>query len=307
VTNPVQAPVVLHVGFHKTGTTTLQGQFFPALPGTRVLGPRNPGFDEFHTAARRLCLDADERDAHEWLDRRIAALRAECDTLVVSLEDFTYWHQHGRTARRLHALVPHARVLVCVRDQRTLLFSRYVGWINKGGSAGLRRFLADLDPAWLEFDAAVGRYQELFGATRVKVLPYELLRERPDRFLADVRAFVVPGAAPPAREIDLGVENQSLAPPTRTLVRTVNRLRPSSDEPRDPLAPLPQRRFNLALQRWDARLLPTMRRGPGRRATAALDVYADRYAAGNAQLERLTGLSLARYGYVLPPVSTPRA
>ena len=290
---------VLHVGFHKTGTTTLQGKFFPALQHTAVLGPKNPGFAEFRTAARRLCWDSDGDTARDDLRRQFASARATSDRLVVSLEDFSYWHQEGRTARRLHELLPDARVVICVRDQRTLLYSRYVGWLKKGGSSGFEPFLRGLDPAWLEFDTIVESYQQLYGKAAVKVLPYELFARDSDRFLAELSAFVAP--AEPVPQVALGVVNRSLAPPTRVLLRATNRLVPrrgsSADDPRR----LAQRgpRFGTRIVGWDSRLFPNMPRVAGRRDAATAARYAARYAAGNARLEHLAGLSLSTYGYLV--------
>jgi hypothetical protein len=91
---------VLHVGFNKTGTTTLQGKFFPRLPETVVLGPLNESFDRFHSLARDLCWS----DDGEYSDAPLRALFEDTGAgfrrLVVSLEDFSFWHHGGRTARR---------------------------------------------------------------------------------------------------------------------------------------------------------------------------------------------------------------
>jgi hypothetical protein len=194
-------------------------------------------------------------------------------------------------------------VLICVRDQRTLLFSKYGGWLRKGGPFGFARYLTKLDPDWLAFDVVVESYQQIFGAERVKVLPYELLVSDPSRYFGELRAFVAPGEPPPGSERELRTANRGLAPPTRWAMWLANRLFVQSvDNPHPPLVAIGRgRALPYELERWDSRLFPNMKRRPGRRDQRVAERYAERYAESNARLERLTGLPLASFGYLLAP------
>ncbi len=300
---------VLHVGFNKTGTTTLQGEVFPRLPDTAVLGPLNEGFDRFHVLARELCWADDGTYSDTSLRAMFDETRAGFRRLVVSLEDFSFWHHGGRTPRRLQALLPDARVLICVRDQRTLLYSKYGGWLRKGGPFGFARYLTKLDPGWLAFDVVVESYQQVFGVERVKVLPYELLVSDPSRYLNELNAFVAPDepALEPVRIPH--VANRGLAPATRLAVRTANRLFVRSvDNPHPPLAKVPRGgALPHTLERWDSPVFRKLRVPQSRRDGEVAERYGARYAANNTRLEQLTGLDLASYGYLVASPATVMA
>ncbi|MBI3672217.1 MAG: sulfotransferase [Rhizobiales bacterium] len=94
-------------------------------------------------------------------------------------------------ARRLHAVFPEARVLLVIREQRAMLLSSYIQYLGYGGWYGIDRFLAapsdlrapTIDLRHWQYDRAIALYQEVFGADRVLVLPFEM-------FVRDNAAYV---------------------------------------------------------------------------------------------------------------------
>src|SRR5678815_570431 len=104
---------VIHIGYHRTGSTFLQELVFPVLAVNQAIKP-----DLYH-------LFDDEFDPRALADR-IAASCPPLDALrptVISHEMLSGSPEGGsverrfRTARRLHQTYPGAKILVVVRNQ----------------------------------------------------------------------------------------------------------------------------------------------------------------------------------------------
>jgi Sulfotransferase family len=307
--------VLIHVGYHKTGTNWLQRRFFsdPAT-GYRWLGKR-PGSHPVRRFVRDRPLEFDPASVRAALDPMIAEAREAGLVPVLSLERLSGSALSGgydsvRIADRLHQVFPDGRILVVVREQRSMVVSTYKGYVQQGGAAPLEHFLGGrrsatfrvpgFDPAYLEYDRLIAYYRGLFGVENVLALAF-------DRFVEDGRGFVERIAAFAGRPVPGDVldalpyghrENvRTTSALTLSVVRRLNQLAPPTD-----VNPAP-----LLESRAAARLADRLvRRDPLRRPSAgaderlrrAVDEWAgDRFAASNVRLSALLGADLARYGW----------
>lgn len=301
------APLTVHVGYHKTATTFLQRSLFAradtfSAPWSiedldRLLARPAPFTFDALTARAELEFCAAVGDG----------------PVVVSHEDlvghpFSGGFAGPEIADRLAAVFPEMRVLVVVREQASMLVSIYKQYVRGGGARQLEQLVEPLPndrrvPAFTlehyRYDRLVDHYQRALGPERVRVLPFELLRAEPDRFVAEVCEFV--GAAPPA---DLGSSpvNVGVTAGGVRLKRLLNRW-----FVRDAINPTPiiaiagAPRATTALVRRLERAVPgpLRRRGEARLARRAEVIVGDRFASSNTELARLTGLELAPLGYVV--------
>jgi hypothetical protein len=295
-------PALIHVGWPKTGTSTLQQHLFPAFGGSDLVGPHSGLFYRF---TQDLIQNDDETYmAHTWAGF-IADLRERLPVLILSREDLTKDGRTERIAGRLHALLPDARILACVRNQRTLIPSFYAQHVRDGCPQRFERWLEDNVPRRWHYDVGVEHFQARFGADRVTVLAFEQLIEDPAGFAAAVSAAALDGEDGPEAG-DLPVTNQRASRAARTLSRTLNRLFRSSPWQRDPLvAQLPIRYLRRAT-RLVERVTPSTGTGLSDAETARLESLLPSYEASNARLEALTGLDVGRYGYPLPSATPVR-
>ena len=307
------AKMVFHVGFHRTGTTTLQRHFFPALPHCTTVTRENEHGAIFTLLSRNLC-DADER---RYLRSTVAAYLEEVSSptgvLLVSDENLSgaLWgrsRNRRRNADRLHALCPTARILVTIRNQRSMLRSLYDRNVLIGGYARFGDFVAgraehcDFDLDHLRYDDLVECYQTLFGPDRVRVVPYELFLADAATYLGQLASFILDKPLP-RWETPLPVENRSPSAASKVFLRHANRMfRRSIYNARPRVLPLHRSYlFRPFAEKVIDPVLPNRDMPPA--DMALLDQLAQRYQQGNAKLERLAGLDLARWGYPLPGAS----
>ncbi len=293
---------VLHAGFHKTGTTTLQNHFFPALPGCAYAGPSAPTFSFFRLLARNLWgADDDEYLEHAWRGY-LDDVRGDASSLVVSYENFSRRRSGSRTAQRLQRLMPDARVVLCVRNQATLLPSMYHQYLKHGGPKSMAGWAdGDLERDQLRFDVVVAEYQDAFGADRVTVLRYEDLLADPATFLAGLERLI--GVPDSGGAYELPVMNRSLSGSGRVLLRQANRVyrhrRYAGDDGQGDGAPS-RHDAALALARRLDHRLQREAASAERRDQQVIERLLPEWAESNARLQELAGVHLEDQGYPLP-------
>lgn len=298
-------PVLLHVGYMKTGSTWLQ---------RHVTNNRADGFMEIanRKAIRELLIQPNDL----WYDpapfrRHIAARLDEARGLnltpVVTQERLAGNPISGgidsnSLALRLLDLFVDARVLIVIREQRSHLLSIYNEYVNGGGSCSLDSFLHPppgaklplFDYRFLEFHRLIGRYQELFVHERVKVLPFELFRRDRDAFCREIYGFM-------DRSFRGLMPGQALRPSMGAAAVQIRR-RLNFLFCRDNSNPsAPWRVPGVArASGWMGKLVPGAvdRAILARQRARIARFVGDRYAESNRLTQLATGLPLADYGYL---------
>ncbi len=292
-------PVLLHPGFVKTATTSLQRNLLAAHPAILHLGrpPPDAGLERaIHAIAHDDSTVYDEAAVR----RVLAAALADAGryrVVTISNENFALYEATDRrvVAERLARLFPRARVLFTIRRQDELLGAWYLQklekylkgghfvpfptWVAMKAKEPHKSIFSDLD-----FWPVIRTYVELFGREHVHVLPFERLREDPAGFADELAALLGLPAAEVQAALGRRVRNPTLTREYRAVMRVVGRL----------LTPWLARKIGNRLVRL-----------PGRRLRVTVDEATRRRihrrcAAGNAALVRTFGLDLARYGYPLP-------
>lgn len=193
--------MIIHPGFIKTGTTSLQEFLFLAHPQVHALGhPHQSSLDaRISNALRRI--EGFDDDPEELRDALAEALDACPAGRVPVLSDETLTADPRLTAmaaRRLHRHFPQARILFTIRRQEDMIRSFYGRHgrvlVNTPAPYGDRHvgFEAWLEHAWrnlpagalgvADYERTIEIYRALFGAGRISIL---LLEE----WMADEGAF----------------------------------------------------------------------------------------------------------------------
>jgi hypothetical protein len=193
---------LLHVGFPKTGSNFLRGWFrdHPQLAYSEG------GIAGYHGVYE--------------IAREGVAPRPEVRYRVTSSEEFTAPHRDtGREHYRLDdpldpavaqenactllaSLFPNAHVLIVTRGFRSMIFSSFSQYVRTGAGVPFEEFVTHplIERPW-DYDRVIGIYRNAFGADKVLVMPYELLRDDVERFVRTLeeRLGLAHCAAPPGR------------------------------------------------------------------------------------------------------------
>ncbi len=300
--------VLVHLGFPKALSSWLQKHWFVAECGYQTL------LDPVQVQLKLIDPAPFAFDPQPAVAQMSASASDELLGVITSESLSGNMYSGGYDARtcidRVLEIAPSARLLLIVREQRTLIRSLYKSLVTWGMPHSIERLLDPDEPRlvpqfnldYLRFDDRVAYYQSLVGADRVLVLPYELFVAEPLKFLQSIHKFSGAGKAPdwdslpvqqrvnPGQSL-LNLELQRLAnywlhsgaynysgllrPSGAAWQRRIRRSK------RNPFPAFTNSWFEAGFQ------------SKVERATAG--VYAD----SNQRLQQLAGLELKSYGYQL--------
>jgi hypothetical protein len=305
----VTVRIALHLGYHKTATTWLQREILPRHPELRAFVSGSPHGSPFlDEIIGRSDRDFDASRARERFEARVAELDVPAGgTVVVSAERLSGHAATGgydtfRIARRLHEVVPEARVFFAVREQVAMIESEYRQLVLEGSPARLDALLARR-PSWVavgfdlghyEYDRLADEYARHFGAASVRVFSFEAIGADQAGFLAELAGFLDVGPWPelPAAVLRARV-NRGISPRLLGLRRFLNHFERSPLNPDPVVALRPVWRSPLAA--LATRLPPRTR--PLVDAATAADLR-ERFRPSNERLAQ-------RYGVTMPGLAAP--
>lgn len=302
-----QLPVLVHVGLHKCASTWLQQNMFDN-PRIGLVSP----WGRLASIAVSEFVNVDPLAFDAGVTRRRlaeAASPAACDGLaVLSHEALSSRPHQGQyyapyVAERLGAVFGNARILVILREQRSMIKSLYGEHLRNGGRSSLREFLGTgHEPpgfggvcklSFFEYDRLIGMYRAAFGSDRVLALPMEMLSRSPDDFIARICGFV--GCQP----VELPTErrlNTAWGPVTYQVLRHSNAVfRAGALRPKTGPAFRARRHVLNLLDR----IMPDAvqsRVDVGQKKMIA-DRVGRHFAESNARVAELLSIDLASFGY----------
>ena len=305
-------PLLIHIGYHKTGSTFLQRRIFDDCAKgftTRTARPRHVVAQDF-VSPDLFCFDADAVAASYLESRRAAAEQGL--TLVISHERLAGYpanggHDRALVADRLKAVFGDARILIVLREQSSMIRSMYSQYITDGGDQDIVDFLRIPEPKlgrmpyfrleYYEYHHLIAYYSKIFGASNVLALPFEMLRNAPSAFLGRISRFC-------GRVSVLPDDVKQINDRRPLLMQSVQRVA-NRHFSRNELSPTATIAIPNLPKRF-ARLLPLFRLLSPKPIDRILDrrlqmqiaaVVGSHYEASNFRTSRMIGIDLAGHGY----------
>lgn len=310
---PYMGPALFHVGYVKTATSYLQAAIF----SNPEFGMKLSGGDEnrsyimqwFKTDDQYLFDPVAISEKMDLLEKPIRELGLvpvwSEETLLGNPMKRQY--DGARVLDQLRSLNRPFKVFITIRRQPDLCLSAYREYL-KINRHSLRDFIGTgheprsyrpiLDPEFLRFDVAVGRWMDAFGPENILVLPHEFLKSNPDGYVRRLADFVgvSQSPAPPAQAHNVGQGGVALVAArflnaffvrsplssrmsisqrvVKKLQRIINRLTP--------------RKFDdLVESRWKREIA---------------NRYEGLFEGSNRNLETLTNQDLRKFGYSMAPL-----
>ena len=303
---------LIHIGYHKTGTTWLQRRVFPQESyGFSRVWPKKIIDDAFVTLNP---FAFDPKHSASLIESHIADAEQKGTVPVISHERLSGYDLLGgydarSIADRLHETFPTARILIVIREQRDMMMSMYKQHIKNSGTEPVEDLWRKRTPRELrrpvprlevyEYHHLIAYYQELFGRDRVLVLPHEALRADPDAFVATICTFV---GRPAPTDVPYTRENTAMPGVLVALLRWSNIAFRAIGQVGSFGGSIRSPRLRTARRRMVDAIGPKIPRFLSRRVDRKLDaavkaLAGDRFRDSNQITQELTELDLASYGY----------
>ncbi len=174
---PRMTTPLIHIGYHKTGTTWLQDVVFnQSSLGYTSPWPRG---EQIERIVLTKPLAYEPKPVRDWLNPELTAAQEKNLIPVLSVERFSGNPHSGGydstlIADRFAELLPNAKVLIITREQRAMIASCYKQHVRVGGVCSARTYLNPpilgrprvplFDPDFFKYDRLVAHYHSLFSA-----------------------------------------------------------------------------------------------------------------------------------------------
>jgi sulfotransferase family protein len=314
--------ILLHIGYHKTGSQWLRRALFGnPETGYRWLG-KAPRSHPMHRFVRDRPLEFDAAALRAAFDPLVA--RAQRKGLVpvmgwprLSGSAYSGGYDSKLLADRMKAVFPEARVMMLIREQRSMLLSTYKQYVSSGGAATLQDFLYPATergwrlPAfafeYLEYHHLIAYYRGLFGAERVLALAFEEFAEDPRGVVERVTEFA--GRSVPEEVLDRLPYDERRNPSASALgvaiARPLNQFGSARDIHPAPLfggvTPIYRLGKHALRTEWQNKRVTRAlaARSEQRLRQAVRAAVGDRYVRSNRITSELIGVDLGAYGWML--------
>jgi len=228
------APLLIHPGYHKTGTTWYQRKLFLPEFGYRQLLDHD---EVFAALIRPHGLTFEAAPARELIDsRRSPADSGMIDVISSEILSGTPYYgarESDMYARRLKEVAPEARILITIREQMRMLAAIYMQYISRALTIKPAEFFANdpiagyfaFAPEHFEYHRLVKLYQDLYGAENVLVVTQEALAKDGLSVARQIAEFA--GVSLPWDPAKISLEPESPSPPESfaPLLRRINHFR----------------------------------------------------------------------------------
>lgn len=192
---------VVHIGANKAASTTLQRAMFSRHSGLNYVGEDGEGYPEYRDVVNSMIYDDDLHFQADKCDELFTSkLSGDTQkTFLYSSEDVMTSSVPMLCAGRLKKYLPHASVLLIVRNQYTAIPSFYINhgaFLKPAPPSHFHRHVEFED--WMKFQMMfikygalasffyskfVSAYAEFFGSENIHILLYE-------EFVQDQKSFV---------------------------------------------------------------------------------------------------------------------
>jgi hypothetical protein len=215
-------------------------------------------------------------------------------------------YDNKELADRLYQVFPDARIMIGIREQRSMIISCYNQYVKYGGGCSLKDYVrCKHDPRRPQFRLAnfkyhklIGYYHRLFGQDNVLVQPYEIFRSDPRGYVTTIAEF---SDANLADEITFAEKINTAK--NSVAMEVKRRLNPlierDSMNGYSPYCIKPLNNPSKRLVRFLHRAIPQALNTRKERAweTYLADAIADYYSESNQLTSSLIGVDLCEYGY----------
>ncbi|MEP0986900.1 sulfotransferase domain-containing protein [Ekhidna sp.] len=298
---------IVHIGYPKTGSTFLQLEVFPSIPGINYV--------DYRTCVK-LFSDLIYLDDLDYDSGKAALNFAELNGVKPTLYSqealsgppFTFKGLNRSSIPVRLKDIGFNKIIVTIRNQIDIIDSLYRQYIYQGGVMKFADFI-DLDRKWnhqlrafnldyLKFDSLIKCYQEEFGKSNVLILPLELLKEDQTLFLTKLCRFLNVDDL----NVDLlGRSNESLSNLSTNILRIINHFTFNSQRPNQLITnrintQIIKKIFQVAL---DPYFFGFFSNKKSYLKTHQVDVIKDYYVKSNFELDTLLEENLEDFGYPL--------
>lgn len=297
--------MIVHIGYHKTGTTYLQNKIFPNLENL-IFIPYFSDNNLLGDIARCSTLDID----FERIKTEVESLGEE-KTILYSNEGLIGPLFYSTGVNKMEIAnnlkeVGTEKIIITIRNQISLLESIYKQYIQEGGVAKFDFFINKWQYSFnlnhINFYPLINYYSKIFGKENVLIILNEELRNNEKETIKKIEEFTNSRYKEFENKLNPKQVNKSLSNKSLSLLRIVNHFLRSNHRPSNLILPnkLTSWKFRFILQRYiDPYILSKIFKNKSLINSKLNQELSNYYKNHNIQLQNEFDINLEKYNYPL--------
>jgi sulfotransferase family protein len=305
---------LIHIGYHKTGTTWLQktlfsinsNVFIPLSPNGK---PKYLGKYFFSDTEGHLLspFQSNKEVILQEVETLVRRLDLQGKIPVISNERLSGNPHSGSfdsklIADRIKDCFPNAKIFCVIREQKDMILSTYFQYLKIGGTDSLTAYLTrkydgkrpGFSSENLRYVNLISYYHQLFSPENVLVLPYEMLNKNPGKFIKRVGNFLSVNIDEDLVNPEVKYNTRAESPITQRFPALNLFYNKSSVNAYSPLSfPL----FSRLIQATNGLFAGKSRSHIEKIIQQIEQITGNRYLDSNRELSELIGMDLSEYGY----------
>ena len=167
--------IYIHVGFHRTGSTFLQTEFFPNIPNSNYINQ----FDIIEELASITTTDGFIWENTEIKENTFKSLIEKLDSTKINiisaeaLSGYPFSKSINRSLvfNRIKTMFPEAKIILGIRSQDKLIQSFYSLYIREGGTLKINELIAENKVGYFGYSI----YDSMIETVDLDALKYSLV------------------------------------------------------------------------------------------------------------------------------------
>jgi hypothetical protein len=307
----LELPVLLHIGYPKTGSTWMQHHIFD----NHALGFSIPWSNSRQLAISHFVICnhfnfAPNQAINSFYEGMITSCK---NNLIPVISDETLggdplnWHINPVVvSHRLHDTFPQAKIFMSIREQKSSIISFYSEYIKHGGTHSFNDFIGVnnclgkapiFDITQLEYDKLINYYQSIFGKENVLVLPFELFIMDKYKYINLILQFLKIETNAISYTFPELISNKAHGSATLSFKRKLNRItkKPDYTNKKQPLSFRINRKISSIIDNYVPRWIN--KKGLNKKKLLVNNIFSDRFKKSNKKTSQLIGIDLTSYNY----------
>lgn len=184
---------IIHIGYHKTGTTWFQNEFYPLVRNKEYISRKE--VQKLFLSKGGLSFDANS--VKNYIGEKYPKEIIICEE-ELSGNIHTGGHHGFLTSgmcERLDSVFSNPQIIIFIRNQIDIIASTYKQYIKKGGNHSIEKYLFHEDTyphrkplfSFEHFDyyKFISKYEKKFGKENLKIFAFEKFLENKHEFIND--------------------------------------------------------------------------------------------------------------------------
>ncbi len=183
---------LIHIGYPKAGSTFLQN-WFSAHPNIGFKHNALAGFDNIKEMCEFTCKNEPSYLKYFAISSEMLSVWFKLDGVGINPMLFDIKQYQKKICLLLKQILPDSKLLVVTRGYEETLKSFYSEYIKYGGHYYFDDYLnvfGAMFEEYLDYNYIIRLYEENFQKHNMLVIPFEMLREDPLKFIQQIETFL---------------------------------------------------------------------------------------------------------------------